>query len=223
MTLQQNDLKEQVENKLKHLIKETNNFQDEECSLIYQQLIDSDILHIVPPEETEEIHIKPSTSHTSPGMLTYITNESLVRVKSIKPGNIILNFKKLFSLDAAGAITEISGLLLSPLGWTKFLAIIPVIRFLYNLATFDITKEHYYLIVSLWGKCDKNNYISRENGYDAFVDFLNNNNIKLNNTSYQEYEKLLETLEKIHSIKIHHYKYIELKEKLKEEFPTNKL
>lgn len=189
-----NDLKNRAESILKNYIDESLCFleaseQDSEMiEIIYQQFISSGFLSITAPEE-------------DPPLMSFLTMDSLnnySKGRSIKPGNILLNFKEL--METIPDMVEMAVTIALDIPVLKVCAALNLCKSLRDVFTVEISKEQAYLIVSLWKNCDSRHRITIEEGFNAVNVLLTEYGEEaLNNTKYNY---LLDCLEKIGCIEL---------------------
>lgn len=156
---QRTDLQDDVIKQLKTAVTENLSVvlidENNDILLIYDILVKSGFISISPPLE-------------EPPMMQFLTMDSLRNYKngrSIKPGNILLNIRKLIESIPEGIsigagmvcdnhIVTVCGALSL---WLK----------LRDIATINISKEQAFVIVALWKNCNPNHEISLDDGYIA--------------------------------------------------------
>lgn len=156
---QRTDLQDDVIKQLKTAVTENLSVvlidENNDILLIYDILVKSGFISISPPLE-------------EPPMMQFLTMDSLRNYKngrSIKPGNILLNIRKLIESIPEGIsigagmvcdnhIVTVCGALSL---WLK----------LRDIATINISKEQAFIIVALWKNCNPNHEISLDDGYIA--------------------------------------------------------
>ena len=192
--IKRNDLKNHAESILKNYIDESLCFlgpsehDSEMIEILYQQYINSGFLSITAPEE-------------DPPTISFLTMDSLKnygRGRSIKQGNIRLNFKKLMETipNMVGMAANIA--VDNPV--SKVCAALNLCKALRDVFTVEISKEQAFLIVSLWKKCDSRHRITIEEGFNAVNVLLKEYGEEaLNNTKYNY---LLDCLENIGCIEL---------------------
>lgn len=156
---QRTDLQDNVTQQLKTAIAETLSDvlsnENSDVSLIYNDLVRSRFISISPPLE-------------EPPRMQLLTMDSLRNYKngrSIKPGNILLNIRKLIEtipeVISIGAGMVCDNHIVTVCGalslWLK----------LRDIATINISKEQAFVIVALWRSCNPNHEISLDDGYIA--------------------------------------------------------
>lgn len=134
---------------------------DVEAVQLYDRLVNAGYISITPPLE------QPRFTH-------YITMDLLGDFKvggSIKPGNILLNIRKLIesipeivSIGAGiAASNDLIIILLGALGlWLK----------MKSIATVNISKEQAFVIVALWRNCNSAHKISLDDGFVSTNELL---------------------------------------------------
>lgn len=161
---QRTDLQDNVTQQLKTVIMENlSNIcisKDDDVSLIYNNLVKSGFISILPPLE-------------EPPMMQFLTMDSLRNYKdgsSIKPGNILLNIRKL--IEAIPEVVSIgAGMVCDNLVVTICGALSLWLK-LRDIATINISKEQAFVIVALWRNCDSNHKISLDDGFVASNNLL---------------------------------------------------
>ncbi len=161
---QRTDLQDNVTQQLKTAIME--NLSDvlingnNDVSLIYNNLVRSRFISISPPLE-------------EPPMMQLLTLDSLQNYKdgrSIKPGNILLNIRKL--IEAIPEVISIgTGMVCDNLIVTICGALSLWIK-LRDIATINISKEQAFVIVALWRNCSSNHKIPLNDGFIATNDLF---------------------------------------------------
>lgn len=134
--------------------------ENADASLIYNSLVRCGSVSIKPPLEE-----KPK--------MQFITMDPLRSYKkgnSMKPGNILLNIRKLMEaipdMVSVGAGMTYDNLLLTVCAalslWVK----------LRDIATVEISKEQAFVIVALWRDCDPDREIALDDGFAAVNSLL---------------------------------------------------
>ena len=156
---QRTDLQNNVTQQLKTTIAETlsNVFsnQSNDVSLIYNNLVRSRFVSISPPLE-------------EPPMMQLLTMDSLRNYKdgsSIKPGNILLNIRKL--IEAIPEVVSIGAGMISDNHIVTVCGALSLWLKLRDIATINISKEQAFVIVALWKNCNSNHKISLDDGFIA--------------------------------------------------------
>lgn len=156
---QRTDLQNNVTQQLKTTIAETlsNVFsnQSNDVSLIYNNLVRSRFVSISPPLE-------------EPPMMQLLTMDSLRNYKdgsSIKPGNILLNIRKL--IEAIPEVVSIGAGMVSDNHIVTVCGALSLWLKLRDIATINISKEQAFVIVALWKNCNSNHKISLDDGFIA--------------------------------------------------------
>lgn len=153
----QNAATQQLKNILIKTLPITSANDNNNASLVYTNLIQTRFISITPPLEIKE----PPTMH----FLTLDSLRDYRQGKSIKPGNITLNMKKL--IEAIPAIV-CSG---TSMACDNFVVIICGAFCLWlklrDIATINITKEQAFTIVALWRSCNDAHKITLDNGFIA--------------------------------------------------------
>ena len=156
---QRTDLQNNVTQQLKTTIAETlsNVFsnQNNDVSLIYNNLVRSRFVSISPPLE-------------EPPMMQLLTMDSLRNYKdgsSIKPGNILLNIRKL--IEAIPEVVSIGAGMVSDNHIVTVCGALSLWLKLRDIATINISKEQAFVIVALWKNCNSNHKISLDDGFIA--------------------------------------------------------
>ena len=118
--------------------------------------------------------------------------------ESIKPGNIKLNIRCLIKhlpdivVSTKDIITD--SLIL------KVCAALNIWKILWSVSTVKITKEQAIFIIALWNNCDQQKRIVLERGYVCFKSLYEQ--IETSKCTWELYIRLIDDLEKIHSIKL---------------------
>ena len=162
---QRNDLQNNVTQQLKTTIAETlsNVFsnQSNDVSLIYNNLVTSRFVSISPPLE-------------EPPMMQLLTMDSIRNYKdgsSIKPGNILLNIRKL--IEAIPEVVSIGAGMVSDNHIVTVCGALSLWLKLRDIATINISKEQAFVIVALWRNCNSNHKISLDDGFIATNNLFN--------------------------------------------------
>lgn len=181
-------LEEKSEEKKKELLKSVQDsikipsLSDQNCTEISEQIINY-FTNITP----SEIEVSYSFLTTSKGGLGGGT--------SIKPGNILLNWKKLL-VDGSESILVIFGAIAAP--WLIPLAALVVWDKIYSMSTIEISERHAILINTLWKNCDEEKCIE----YKSIKDLVNWELSRYNRSKLEqkELDMLLKDLEKMKCI-----------------------
>ena len=162
---QRTDLQDNVTQQLKTTIME--NLSDflidrgSDVATIYNDLVNSRFISISPPLE-------------EPPMMQFLTMDSLRNYKdgsSIKPGNILLNIRKL--IEAIPEVVSIgTGMACDNLVITICGALSLWLK-LKDIATINISKEQAFVIVALWKNCNSNHKILLSDGLIAANNLFN--------------------------------------------------
>lgn len=189
--IERKDLRLQAE---QEIIRNIDVFAQRRCILeegmpekIFKELIINEFVDITSPEELAMIHtliLDPLGNYNS-GC-------------SIKPGNIILNIKKL--IDSIPSAIEMGVSLALDIPILKICAALNLWRSFRDILSIQITKNQAFLIVSLWNNCDSEHRISIRSGFDCMNSLLEHYGEDL--LSYTKYNYLLDSLEKIGCLKI---------------------
>ena len=162
---QRTDLQNNVTQQLKTTIAETlsNVFsnQSNDVSLIYNNLVTSRFVSISPPLE-------------EPPMMQLLTMDSIRNYKdgsSIKPGNILLNIRKL--IEAIPEVVSIGAGMVSDNHIVTVCGALSLWLKLRDIATINISKEQAFVIVALWRNCNSNHKISLDDGFIATNNLFN--------------------------------------------------
>ena len=153
------DLQDNVTQQLKTAIAETLSDvlsnENSDVSLIYNDLVRSRFISISPPLE-------------EPPRMQFLTMDSLRNYKdgsSIKPGNILLNIRKLIE-----AIPEVISIGVGMVCDNHIVTVCGALSLwlkLRDIATISISKEQAFVIVALWRNCNPNHKISLDDGFIA--------------------------------------------------------
>ena len=162
---QRTDLQDNVTQQLKTTIMENlSDFlidRDSDVAKIYNDLVNSRFISISPPLE-------------EPPMMQFLTMDSLRNYKdgsSIKPGNILLNIRKL--IEAIPEVVSIgTGMACDNLVITICGALSLWLK-LKDIATINISKEQAFVIVALWKNCNSNHKILLSDGLIAANNLFN--------------------------------------------------
>lgn len=162
---QRTDLQDNVTQQLKTTIMENlSDFlidRDSDVATIYNDLVNSRFISISPPLE-------------EPPMMQFLTMDSLRNYKdgsSIKPGNILLNIRKL--IEAIPEVVSIgTGMACDNLVITICGALSLWLK-LKDIATINISKEQAFVIVALWKNCNSNHKILLSDGLIAANNLFN--------------------------------------------------
>lgn len=156
---QRTDLQDHVTQQLKTAIVE--NLSDvlinDSCDvlLIYNNLVRSRFISISPPLE-------------EPPMMQLLTIDSLRNYRdgnSIKPGNILLNIRKL--IEAIPEVVSIGAGMVCDNYIVTVCGALSLWLKLRDIATINISKEQAFVIVALWKNCNYNHKISLDDGFIA--------------------------------------------------------
>lgn len=104
-------------------------------------------------------HITPPEADVSIDMVTIARASQGGRGRSVKPGNILLNWKKVIEFVPEGILT-ITGATANP--WMYALAALVVWNRVWSLLQIEITEAHAVVIWSMWTNRDKDNRIEEE-------------------------------------------------------------
>lgn len=118
-----------------------------------QLLLECNCLKITPPQQ-------------EPPMMSFLTLDSLNNYhqgRSIKPGNIKINIKRL--IDTLPEIVTATVSVISGITIIKICAAIAIWKKLRDVSTIDIKKEQAIIIFALWKNCNEKHIISLEDGY----------------------------------------------------------
>lgn len=118
--------------------------------------------------------------------------------ESIKPGNILLNFKKM--IDSLPEITTAVVSVFYDIPILKLCAALTVYKSLKNVMTIEITKSQAIVIYALWKNCNKENKIKLEDGFNNANQLISN--LEENEMTWNCYIEIVEQLEKLHCIKV---------------------
>lgn len=156
---QRTDLQDNVTQQLKTAIAETLSDvlinENSDVSLIYNDLVRSRFVSISPPLE-------------EPPMMQFLTMDSLRNYKdgsSIKPGNILLNIRKL--IEAIPEVISIGAGMVCDNHIVTVCGALSLWLKLRDIATINISKEQAFVIVALWRNCNPNHKISLDDGFIA--------------------------------------------------------
>lgn len=189
---ERNDLQNSAIQQLETVIAEnlSDHFSNEavDSSLIYNDLVKCGFISITPPLE-------------APPMTQFLTINSLRNYRegsSIKPGNILLNFRKLIEaipdVVSIGAGMACDNLVVTVCGafslWLK----------LRDIATVSISKEQAFTIVALWRGCNPAHKISLDEGFVATNKLLKQYGEP--EMTDLKYNILIDSLEKIQCIEL---------------------
>lgn len=189
---QRTDLQDKVTQQLKTAILEnlsdvfTN--ENSDVSLIYNNLERSRFISISPPLE-------------EPPMMQFLTMDSLRNYKdgsSIKPGNILLNIRKL--IEAIPEVVSIGAGMACDNHIVTVCGALSLWLKLRDIATINISKEQAFVIVALWRNCNSRHKISLDDGYTATNDLLKQYG-ELEITSLK-YNMIIDSLAKIECIEL---------------------
>ena len=173
------DLQDNIIHQLKNVIMKSMQDvlinSDNDASLIYTNLVRNGFISISPPLE-------------APPMMQFLTMDSLRNYRdgrSIKPGNILLNIRKL--IETIPEVVTICGALSL---WIK----------LRDIATINISKEQAFAIVALWRNCNSCHQISLNDGFVATFDLFNQYGEP--ELTISKYNMIIDSLVKIESIEL---------------------
>lgn len=162
---QRTDLQDNVTQQLKTAI--MNNLPDflidgdSDVSLIYNNLVKSRFISISPPLE-------------KPPMMQFLTMDPLQNYKdgsSIKPGNILLNIRKL--IEAIPEFVSIGTGMVCENPVITICGALSLWLKLRDIATINISKEQAFVIVALWRNCNSKHKISLDDGFTATNNLFN--------------------------------------------------
>ena len=189
---QRTDLQDNVTQQLKTAIAETLSDvlsnENSDVSLIYNDLVRSRFVSMSPPLE-------------EPPMMQFLTMDSLRNYKdgsSIKPGNILLNIRKL--IEAIPEVVSIGAGMVCDNHIVTVCGALSLWLKLRDIATINISKEQAFVIVALWRNCNSNHKISLDDGYTATNDLLKQYG-ELEITSLK-YNMIIDSLVKIECIEL---------------------
>lgn len=131
------------------------NYESDDYSLVYKDLVSSGFLQITPPEE------EPPKMH----MLTMDSLKNFQKGNSIKPGNIRLNIRKL--IDTIPNVVEMAISIATNIPVLQICSALNIWKALREVLTVEITKEQAFVIVALWKNCNQKQKITLEDGYKA--------------------------------------------------------
>lgn len=156
---QRADLQDDVIQQLKTVITENLSavLIDENSDIlqIYDILVKSGFISISPPLE-------------EPPMMQFLTMDSLRNYKngrSIKPGNILLNIRKL--IESIPEVISIGAGMVCDNHIVTVCGALSLWLKLRDIATINISKEQAFVVVALWRNCNPNHEISLDDGYIA--------------------------------------------------------
>ena len=158
------DLQNNVTQQLQSVIAEklSNIFIGEytSASTVFDNLVENGFISISPPLE-------------KPPVMQFLTMDSLRNYtdgKSIKPGNILLNMRKLIE-SLPEVVTIGAGMVCDNNNTVAICGALSLWLKLRDIATINISKEQAFVIVALWRNCDFDHKISLDDG------FLSTNNL----------------------------------------------
>ena len=160
-----------------------------------------------------EIHSdRNSENNNMMGYITFFKGWDTRGVVSVKPGNILLNWKKLL-IDSAESILTLYGLKSNP--WLISLAGLIIWNRIYSLLNIKLSERHAVVIWVMWRNRDE--YDSIEN--KCIKKYVNEElkNFKMKEMSEEELSEILNDLQKMKCIKKYGDKY-RLVEKVKIEY-----
>jgi hypothetical protein len=111
-----------------------------------------------------------------------------------KPGNLLLNFRKLVAAVGAGGLT-LAGIL-GP--WTGILAALVLWDLLYSQLKVNLSEREAAVLLAMWKNCDLNNQIEQEAIFRTVNETLTRNGRHM--LSEEELSDSLKTLEKMSCI-----------------------
>ena len=157
------DLQNNVTQQLQSVIAEklSNIFTGEytSASTVFDNLVENGFISISPPLE-------------KPPVMQFLTMDSLRNYtdgKSIKPGNILLNMRKL--IESLPEVVTIRAGMVCDNNIVTICGALSLCLKLSDIATINISKEQAFVIVALWRNCDFDHKISLDDG------FLSTNNL----------------------------------------------
>ncbi len=186
------DLQDNIIHQLKNVIMKSMQDvlinSDNDASLIYTNLVRNGFISISPPLE-------------APPMMQFLTMDSLRNYRdgrSIKPGNILLNIRKLME-TIPEVVTVGAGMVCDNLIVTICGALSLWIK-LRDIATINISKEQAFAIVALWRNCNSCHQISLNDGFVATFDLFNQYGEP--ELTISKYNMIIDSLVKIESIEL---------------------
>lgn len=179
------DLLNKKINQIETIVKESliQTSLDKENIETTQLLLKCNCLKITPPQQ-------------EPPMISFLTLDSLNNYhqgRSIKPGNIKLNIKRL--IDTLPEIVTATVNVISGITILKICAAIAIWKKLRNVATIDIKKEQAIIIFALWKNCNEKHIISLEDGYRDSNALCKQ--VTESEFTWAQYISIIEELEKI--------------------------
>ena len=161
---------------------------DQQSSDFLQFFLKNECLFLTYPEEmphTTQLIIINSSSKFQNG-------------ESIKPGNIMLNIKKL--IDSLPDLTIACVAVSTEIPILKVCAFLNIWKMLRNIISIKITKDEAMTIIALWESCNKDRKITTSNGFDSVNAFLKN--LSMNKYTMDKYIDILNKLKEIGSIEL---------------------
>lgn len=117
--------------------------------------------------------------------------------KSIKPGNIKINIRRL--IEHLPDITAATVGIATDIPILKVCAALNIWKMLRDVSIVEITKEQDITIIALWENCNQQQRITLEQGFDCFKSLYEQ--IETSECTWEQYIKLINDLEKIGSLK----------------------
>ena len=118
--------------------------------------------------------------------------------RTIKPGNVILNLKKL--IDSLPNIVALSASMAIDTPLLKVCSALCLWKEIRDVMTIEITRMQAIVIIALWRFCDCTHHISLDYGYKCVNYFCES--IGEKGLSWDEYNSILDKLLKLHCIDI---------------------
>ena len=105
---------------------------------------------------------------------------------SVRPGNVILNWRKLFT-SIPNITFTVAGAVADPLLW-PFAALI-IWNDIWSLLKLDLSRKHAAVMTALWNNRDENKIVQKNTGLQLTNDLLKQNNQP--SISFDEYNQIL--------------------------------
>lgn len=155
---------------------------------IVQQLFECGGLLMTPPQQ-------------EPIVVSFLTLDSIKNFKSgksVKPGNIRLNIRRLIDHlpDMISTTVEIA----TEIPILRVCAALNIWKMLRNVVMVEITKEQAIALIALWENCNQQNRISLEQGFECVKALYEQ--IEKKECVWEFYIKIINDLVKIRSIEL---------------------
>lgn len=159
-----------------------------EADKLFDEFINNGYIKITPPKKE-----KP--------MMYFMTFDQLSNYQkgqSVKPGNIVMNIKKLIA-----SISDITAMAVSvyyDIPILKVCSALSIWQKLMDIMTVEIDRKQAVVIIALWKNCNSNHKINIDHGYEC-VNFLYKE-LEETEISWSDYNKVIDQLIKLKCIEI---------------------